>query len=88
RNQKSKPPENHLKDKKRKITSQRSTVCPLLAMQQRTPKRQKLTPAPLSSVAAAAASLQSPPQRLTPEQEGSIIVAALKTVISGGAAQD
>ncbi|XP_034681748.1 ethylene-responsive transcription factor ERF109-like [Vitis riparia] len=55
-------------------------------MQQRTPKRQKHASAPLST--AETASLQSPPQRLTPEQEGAIIVAALKTVISGGAAQD
>ena len=55
-------------------------------MQQRTPKRQKHASAPLS--AGETASLQSPPQRLTPEQEGAIIVAALKTVISGGDAQD
>lgn len=56
-------------------------------MQQRTPKRQKSDPA-ASFSAISAASFQSPPLRLTPEQEGSIIVAALKTVISGGAAQD
>ena len=51
-------------------------------MQRKTSKRQKSDQTPFPAAA------QSPPQRLTPEQEGSIIVAALKTVISGGATQD